>query len=256
MRRFNYTNRQRIERRHIRLAVCQLPDGHVAVDADVDVAWLNSEGVEGAEVYVEAYHRNVFERLYLGTVGQPRPLTRHRLERFRSDQHIVFRVKIVEPSSGRLVAFAKDIRAGEDAEARRRSLLAVTVAPLDGLVYKVDFPEGEAPLLTLNERLDGVTAGGVKGFAHNPLFVALVFPSVIREVLFRFLVVDELSDEDSYEDGPEAKWLRFAKAANPDPLPAVEEKEARLDWIGRTVGQVGEQLRVIERFASALSEET
>jgi hypothetical protein len=106
----------------------------------------------------------------------------------------------------------------------------------------------------LNERLDGVTAGGIKGFAHNPLFVALVFPSVVKEVLVRLLIVDELSEEDLEDEGPEGKWLRYAKGANPEPLPGVEEREARLEWIGRAVDQVGEQLRVLERFSAAMSE--
>jgi len=261
VRSLNYTGRRRLRQSDVTLII-NSGDNGVTCKASVDLTHLagRTELPPAARIVLEAANGNSvkFARLDLGTVAQPNYTETHLLPEFGGDEAIVFRVKVVH-ESGVLAALAKGLKPTSDQESQQRALLPVSIEPLDGLVYRVDFPDGEMPTLILNKALDISLDQGIKSFAISPLFVALVFPSVVREILTRFLCVDghacDGDDSDLSESTePVRKWLEFARLHNPEPPPeSGSEPSECLAWIETVVASFGRAQNVVQRCEQALS---
>jgi hypothetical protein len=182
------------------------------------------------------------------------------LESFGPDENVLFRLKVVETEdrAGRIAAMASGIRPTEPTESPQSSLLPVTVEPLDGVVYRVDFPDNDLPRLVLSKHLNEVCDQGIKAIAKTPQFVALVYPEVMRQILTKILVIDGMTDDDDEESTSAAKWKRFAKLRNPEPIPAQEDGSDPgpvLDWIDQVVSKVAEEWHISQRFQQAVRED-
>jgi hypothetical protein len=259
MRRFNYTGRKRLNRSDVVITLHPQADGGLEFDSIVDLAELRkADGVQpDAPVFLEAYSRTKFERFDLGTLEFSAPATRHRLTSFRRDENVLFRLKVVdsEAHEGRIIAMASGIRPVAPQEARQSSLLPVSVKPLDDLVFLVDFEEDGPPTLVLNERLD-VMEQGIKAAARNAVFIALVLPEAVRQILTRILVIEDDTGEDEDALSWSAKWKRFARSLNPEPIPELEDDQDPdrvLDWIDVVVSRIGRNLNVIQKFEQGMT---
>jgi len=253
MRRFNFTGRIRIHRSDVTITLRPRDDGSRDFEAALDLDAVRRAARGDAAVFIEAYGGTKFERFTLGTLAAPAPVVFRQLATFGADENVLFRVKVVETggTQGRIIAMASRIRPAEPAERSQASLLPVSVGRLDGVVYSVDFPEDGPPTLVLNEELDGALPQGIKAIARTPLFVSLVLPEVVRQILTRILVVEGDTDDDEDDSSPAAKWKRFAKQRNPEPIPQLDEDGDAgpvLDWIDVTVGRVAQDLHVQQRF--------
>lgn len=258
MRRFNYTGRSRLKRSDVIIELFSADDGGAEFEALFDLTKFKQRHAD-ALIVVEAYLGSSFERFDFGTIDKPASDGRHCLETFRADDALLFRVMVVDTSlkPGRLVAIAKSIRPTGPNEIHITSLLAVHVDSLDNVVYKLKFPEDDLPLLILNEELDLTFDQGIKAIARgHPLFVSLVYPSVVRDILSRILLVERREAETDDEPSWVGKWIRFAKSKNPEPVPHVDEEsddpEPLVDWIETVVEEVGRELKVVRRFQNGI----
>jgi len=260
MRRFNYTGRRRISTSDVLISTYQ-EDGQVYCDVafDLDSVRYSQEVPASTAVILEAYTRTKVDRFPLGTLESPSAGRRLHLESFGPDENVLFRLKVVnvEDKAGRIIAMAKGIRPTEPKESHQQSLLAVSVEPLDDVVYKVDFPDGETPTLVLNEALDTVTEQGIKAMATDPLFVSLVYPEVVRQILTRILVIE--CDTDDEDDGEtwETKWKGFARSLNPEPIPEPDNgsgSDLVLEWIEAAVSQISRNMNILDRFKQGVAE--
>lgn len=260
MRRFNYTGRLRIDRSRVSVTLHAVENGRLDCEADVDVSELVKAKVPPtAGIFLEAYNRTKFERFDLGTVGSPAAKQTWHLETFHKDESLLFRVKVVDANdhAGRIIASASGIRPATPDESHQSSLLPVSVEPLDDVVYRVDFPDDGPPTLRLNEALDTSLEGGIKAVVRTPLFVALVLPEVVRQVLTRILVVEGQDTDDDDSSSSCAKWRRYARILNPDPMPELGEEDDTgplLEWIDVAVSKVGRDVGAIQRFQQAVAE--
>lgn len=262
MRRFNYTDRHKLQLAEASVAVLPNEDGTADFQLQLKVDKLRPTH-NAAKIHAEAYLGNRFERFDFGTVGSPRFTERRRLKTFTAAEAIdlLFRIKIVDVTDhqGRLVAIARSVRPVGPADVKHSSLLPVRVQPLDDIVFKIDYPdESGLPVLVLNESLDSSLEQGMKSIAKgNPIFVSLVYPSAVREILTRILVVDALSPDEEDEGHWVNRWIRFAESRNGDTRPSEEVmteelKESLVQWIDVVVQRVGKDLNSVRRFESAM----
>src|SRR5690606_1991552 len=102
IRRFNYTERIRINREDITLSAPEYK-GMPAFSLEARLARYNLP--KKAEIFVEAYHRTHWKRFAFGTVENPAspPLETLLLTDFEDPGSIRFRLKIASPESRRLL---------------------------------------------------------------------------------------------------------------------------------------------------------
>jgi hypothetical protein len=248
--RLNWTNRRRIERSDVEIAVTRGTDG-AAFNARLDLA---SYGLPtDCRVVVEAYRQTTWRRFEFGTVGFIRPLTSTQLADFGDVDGVQFRVKVLSGDGredGRIWAEADriPITDSEERETGRRSLLNTRSEDLEEVVWRLDFDESRGgPMLVVNSRL-----GDWRAAVRSPQFRSLVYPELLRRVLERAL--DEFENEES---GWSVDWIKFAAR-----LPGVSEQpdsEAKEDdkteWAADAVRAFCRQQRFAEKFGTMLKEE-
>lgn len=247
IRRLNFTERKRLRQTDIRIVVNRGAGSAATFDAELD---LGNYGLpDNALVFVEAYRQTAWMRFDFGMIGLLRaPENRHLIE-FDSPDAILFRVRVTAGTGekGLLLAEADGIRTQDpdEQEGKRVPLLPVkSDAGLGEQVYKVDF--SDRPILLVNKKV-----GDWRGAVSDPVFVALVFPSVLREILTRILKVDEYDDPEDPDDW-HAQWLRLALRLNGNrEVPDTKKTEDLEDWIDDAVLSFANRFRTLKRFQSA-----
>ncbi|NQU38913.1 MAG: hypothetical protein HQ523_03080 [Lentisphaerae bacterium] len=214
IRKFNYTKREKILRKSVRIALAHDHNGVLAFSTDLS---LDQYGLPpGASVYIEAYHGVVSQRFSFGTVSHFHIPMDRALHGFASADAVRFRVKVVDESKhhGRIVAGADGISplSPEDTEANRVSLLHVILdEELEERLWKLDF-SGDWPALRVNKHVPDMKAL-VRADLH---FLSLVFPEIIAQVLRQILLVEEYDDPFALDQNSEQDddwrglWLRYA----------------------------------------------
>ncbi|MFY0583833.1 hypothetical protein ACN28S_64570 [Cystobacter fuscus] len=247
IRRFNYTKRRRIDPERIFIRLLRHPNGPPSFDARIDLSGTRLPA--DASVFVEAYYKSSYMRFSYGTVGRIVPEPERDLTEFDRDSTVFFRVKVVDRSErvGKLLAEADDINpveAGSEGDSRY-SILPVNFRDLGQEIWRLKL-DGDRPVLEVN-RLDGME----EYVRSSPMFLSLVYPAVIREVLQHLLLVEE--EEDSADDTTwQGLWMRFSKQYNSEPVPPVEEDPyLRREWIEQVVKRFSESLKLREKFTAA-----
>jgi hypothetical protein len=209
IRKFNYTGRKKIERNNISIRLIKDNSPHPYFDLKITSS--ADDFPDDSELFVEAYDRSSFMRFKCGTLKNPVfPEDRH-LTAIHSTDAILFRVKVVDPTShhGRILAVADRLTSiGESQEESQRiSLLPVAYDNLDKEIWKLDFRD-VGPVLILNNKIESVNVTEI--VKTSDLFFSLVYPSVLREILVRILVIDEAFEEDDPELWQNL-WLAFVE---------------------------------------------
>lgn len=253
IRRINYTGRRRILREDTKILLYEREGKVATFDASLD---LKKYGLsDDASVYVEAYRQTSWMRFDFGVVGEISPPDDRCLTEFDSVEGVLFRVKVTSTlsSQGKLLAEGDQIhfQRPEDQPDNRIPLLHVAPRELGHEIAKIDF-EGVEPLLLVNS-----SAGNWRGIALSPVFIALVYPQVFREILTRILVIeghDNTEDSDKWT----SKWLRFATS-----LPGIsellnvkEDSHQIWDWIDDAVASFAKEISAIARFEQYWREES
>jgi hypothetical protein len=245
MRRFNYTGRKRIFKKDVAIQIMEKSDTGLPFEAIIDLPKYDLP--EDAPVYLEAYHQTKLERFDFGTVKETIPQKETVLKTFDEDENINFTVKVVDltEKNGRLLALVKGLKPSSKEPAKHKSLLPVSIQPLDNLVYELQFSD-DAPVLILNERF---SENGINFMPLDEYFTSLCFPPILKEILTRIIVIDDITDPD--EDNPDwqTKWLKYAKQFNNESIPSEEDdSDGKLQWIDDVVDGWAYQTEVINKF--------
>jgi hypothetical protein len=211
----------------------------------------------------------LWRRFDFGRVGLAQPPQDRSLDEFERPDGVRFRIKVVAESEHRgcLLGEADQIRPllYNEEDAPPLPLIDVEAANLGGEIWRVWFPDqpNERVTLQISDRIEDH-----RGRARDPLFCALVLPSVLREILTRILVVtsyqfddESESDDDSNADMEDwrERWLAFVttrlpNVGNPPPLPrgdgGVKDLDSPdwvdvLDWINRSASAFAEQREML-----------
>jgi hypothetical protein len=250
LRKLNFTERTRIPRGAVQIALRRERDGVLAFDSHLDLSSVTAAA--DARVYIEAYYRTSYMRFDCGTLAVVTFPEDRRLTDIDSNDVVRFRVKIVDNANGqhRIVAAAEDVTVSmqSDEGGTRISLLPVNFQDLGDLPWRVAIESG-GPVLELNNRIDGI-----ERIARNDAeFFALVYPAAVREILTVILLLEEY---EQAEDADEwwSHWLTWARDLTDLPLP--DDHEDRRTWIDEVTSAFCARHRAIERLRSAAPEES
>ena len=229
LRKLNFTERARIPRSAVRIELRRESDGILAFDPSLDLAGIAV--AKDARVYIEAQYRTSYMRFDCGSAGALSIPENRRLTDIDSDRIVRFRIKVVAETAGarRIVAASNDITVSCDSggTGSRLSLLPVNFDDLGDQVWRIHF-EADQPILELNNRIDSIE----RLARHDPGFFALVYPAAVREVLTRFLLIDNWEENEDGGDWPEL-WMRWAREMIGESVPS--DADDRRAWIDEVI---------------------
>lgn len=247
IRRLNYTGRIKIHRADVKLATRE-ENGVLSFDADLRLH--DYELPAEALVFVEAYRQTTWMRFPFGTVAslQPPPPEKRLLGEFDSADEIRFRVKVTQAHDEHILLAAADripLAKPED-DADQESLLEVWGEDLGDELWRVDIDD--EPRLLVNK----TAAPDWRQLARSPVFFALVYPAVLRQVLTNVLAGGHRDTDDETEW--RSKWLRFASllpGMDPQPPDKQDGVEAALRWAEEAVEAFARRQGLKEKFTTA-----
>jgi hypothetical protein len=216
--RINNTGRKKIQRD--RIAIVPREDGGFECDLDVANLGLPPTG----RIVVEAHRQSITERFDFGTVAEPGPKAIPVLRQLDLED-VTFRVKVVDPQNGRLLARADRLQPNGHDEGGRRELLTVRIKDIGPEPWKVEIDPAGEPVLILNDAIPGADAR----ITTDPLFQALILPAAFRQVLHLLWAENEQLEQD--DDSPASRWLAFSQALTGQEPPDWEDDNAVVEWI-------------------------
>ncbi|HEY3318963.1 MAG TPA: hypothetical protein VGP72_00605 [Planctomycetota bacterium] len=230
VRSLNYTNRKRIERSSVSIRLVRSQDQSLSFEGKLRLVdyGLPPE----ASVFVEAYRSApaVYMRFPFGTVAAPVAPPDCALTEFEGSEAVLFRVKVVDgkDARGKLLAEADRISpiSPEEEDASRIGLLPIKSENLGEQIWRVDFNE-KMPILLINNTLDKLAT------ARSDAFIALAYPSILRQILTQILVVEKHTDLDDDDDW-KTLWLRFISVLpglGEPPVEDIADVTKQQDWI-------------------------
>jgi hypothetical protein len=245
-RRINWTGRSRISRSDVLIRVVESSPPHFTVEVQLGSYGLPPESL----VVIEAYRGLLWRRFDFGTVAFPGARDALTLVAFGEPDGVLFRVKVLDAAgTGRILAEADRLRPVErDPEnIPRRSLLDPVADDLGDQVYRLDVSCQDGPTLFINRTLPDW-----RGAARSPVFRALVYPTVLRDVLR--VAIQHLDDE---EESWTEDWIRFARSIPGTAAPPAETDgdEAAEEWIADVVSAFCRQHRLQAAFIGSTTEE-
>jgi hypothetical protein len=209
-----------------------------------------------SRIYIDA--KQLLERIRFdfGPVSSPRTGTSVDISRLKGER-ITFDVLVVDASIARKLGSAETVRplkAGDSSNDPKELLPIDASQRLDGVVWRIDYSDNwegssDAPVLLF----DKVAAhDSASDFSRNAWVRSLVFPSAMREILTKILLLDHHHYEPASTAWRDA-WVRFAaKAAGQEPPEVNEGDEGPAgdvdDWIGLVVGKVATHSQFLENL--------
>ena len=250
IRRFNYTQRKRIERERIEIEIDDLDDAvPPSFTAMLDLDPLKLP--HNAPLIIEAKRSRSSIRFDWGTVGNPTPPSNRSLQNVPTNP--TFRVIVVDPDgSGRLLALADNIRP-QRAGAGPESLLWLEETELGKEVWRLDYGEHENPTMLVNKNIAGIS----EAVRNDDAFRALVIPEVLRSILTRAVIVDECEPDDDASLWND--WLNFVGDFYDVTLPSLSnihdpDSADRMDWIENAVEAFAtDRFPASEKYSRTLS---
>ena len=242
VRTLNYTRRKRLRHDDLRFTIYTTPLAEYAYKSELGLE--KYELPADARVFVEAYRQTHWMRFDFGTVGRLAPPRDTILAIFDNTDGILFRVRVTATTGARglLVAEADRIpfTTREEKPKKRVPLLPVVPEELGSEICRVSY-EGSGPELLVNSSL-----GNWRGVARDPVVIALVYPFVLREILYRLCFLEDDFDREDRGDW-RSRWCRFAEL-----LPGMdvfpEGRDDREDWIEKAVSAFSRRNAVVAKF--------
>lgn len=217
LRKFNYTGRKRIMEADCRFDLIPRADGDYSLRALLDLSGYGFP--DKARVVVEAYGRGYVERFLFGTVDA----IEHKGEAvvgrtLDPNGKPKLKVKVLSvDDDAKLLGLLRRVTPGEPNVTETSLIGVVRSDELGQLVWDVVHPDSSdsRPWIRVNSALDG---GDSIAFSRRPEVGSVIFPSVVREVLWRLLRVHNHRDHAS--DDWWGHWLRFAEELTSSDVPA------------------------------------
>jgi len=246
---FNYTNRKRIPRGNVQIALKKQEPNPPTFDARFNLSDLKLP--PDGKVYVEAYYRTSYMRFDFGTVAEPGSEEDRTLRDIDNRELVYFRVKVTDATGeqGRLLAEADGLIANPtEGPGNHVCILEVKFEDLGNLPWSLEINDSATPTLVVNRRISN------KEYVRsNAAFFALVYPAVVRELLTFILNGDHEYDPDG--DDWRDRWLRFITALpDVDSPPEGEEIDPR-PWIDTAVRAFCERQPACTAFLESLAAE-
>lgn len=204
-RRFNYTKRKEIQRRHCQINLHRVGDGRTCFIARLDLAEYEFDPT--SNIRIDAWRSNAAQRWDFGTVGEITPPSQ--TDRILRDVPTTaqFKVSIVaSDGSGLLYGLSPALKPKREEEPKESLLPIDPDDTLGSEVWRLDFGEGhETAVLKLNNKIEGAS----EMVAGHQVFRPLVLPEVFRGVLNHALLIKGIELDDDRESAWN-DWIKLA----------------------------------------------
>lgn len=251
IRRFNYTKRVKIFQKDVSITLMDDNSGRLSFEADLSKLSLY-EFPTGSSVFVEAYRQTDWKRFDFGKIESIIQSKDRDISVFGSRNGVLFRVKISDEKNGKLLAEADRIPfvLPNEQENPRLPLLPVCPKNLGDQIYRIDYT-GTRTILEIN--IDAISPHRI---VHDPAFIALSYPMIVKEILTRILVIEkyfDVSDDDDWM----SNWLVFANSfSGVGEMPTDKDDiDYCYEWIDNVVSAFCKQLHVRKNFSEVWSVE-
>jgi hypothetical protein len=249
---FNYTGRQRIERRHVRVRLIEAtPEGTVI---DVNVNLTDYDFPLTTLVFLETRGESAFKRHLLENPFDPLYHEQLSLEEIGTSEKTNFYLRVVQATStGQLLGLAENIPLVNPADVinSQDALLRVEFGDIGQEIWRTEPDPHNGPVLKISRDL----RENRSQFANDPMFLGCVVPQVFRRVLEYAL--KEEDDPDVHDtDFWFHEWHRWMMV-QPSLRPLASRIEDEIQsgdissWIDETVEEFA-KMRT-NRFVSAVA---
>ncbi len=251
IRRFNYTQRKRIEESMVSVEIQDADeDEDPQFIAKVDLSRLDLP--PDAPIVIEAKRERSSRRFDWGTAGSPMPPTDCYLTSMPKAPK--FRIMALDPDgSRRILALADNIKPSYAGADGTKSLLHLEEKDLDKEVWRVDFGGGnDTPIMQVNKNIPGISAV----VREDGAFRALVIPETLRLILTQALIIDEFDPSDG--EGDWAHWIGFVRDFYDAEMPvlSLNDEQTKTDmkeWIDGAVSTFSnERFHPSDRYLAAV----
>ena len=249
--RLNYTGRRRIDQHRVFIQLEDTENGGLPTfTAKFDISDMHFP--PDAALVVTAQRDRTAMRFPWGTVETPSPPGDCRLIDVPVNPY--FRLIVLDPDgTGRLLGLADQIRPIR--ANRSESLLWLEEKDLGQEVWRLDFPEGDGsnPTLQVNGNISGISTLA----RQDDSFLASLLPEVLRSILARALLVEEVDPTDVDEQTPWGRWMAFVQGFFAEDYPEIGEDGSRdraalADWIDDAVAAFArDRFPAKDKFAAA-----
>ena len=217
---FNYTNRQRIERKDVQFRLIEsLPKGTlIGVNLDLSDYLFPAT----AKAFLETQGESTFARRELKNPFDPYYHEQVLLDEADVNDSTKFRFRVVESeASGRMLGISVPIPLANPADtiSKQDALLPVKWGDTGQEIWRIDNIPIDGPTLYLSRALQDRYAQ----FAADPMFVACVVPQAFRRIL-EFALIDDDDTDVHEEDTWFNQWYRWMMA-----IPDMRRVASRLD---------------------------
>ncbi len=255
-RRFNYTGRKKINQKDIAISITRNENDLHKFNIDLD--FKEYKFPDNAKVWVEVYDRNAIMRFPYGIVASPKAESSTTLDAFIGSDSYYFRVKVVDSErNAKLFASADAISPvrQDELDDSGKSLLRVTTRALGPVPWTLEFPNSDYPLLVINNEIEA----GKSLARSNSFFQALIFPSLIKQILTKILIEDEYKpgSEPDPDDMWKEGWLEFSGSlpGNTRLKPGDDISEEQVEkWIDDSVEVFCKKLNAVRKIKIELKE--
>jgi hypothetical protein len=231
--RINSTGRKKIPREKVVIR----SKGGGGFDVDIDFSGIGL--APSGRIIVEAHRQSLTERFDFGTIATVQPVAELVLKQLEIE-HATFRIKVIDPDGGRLIARADRLRPDNEG-AGRRELLTVLIKDIGPEPWRTEIIADE-PSLVLNDRIPAAATR----ITSDPAFQSLILPAAFRQVLHLLWARGEDIEPD--EDTAASRWLTFVAALTGGDAPDWDETEKVLEWIDDACAAFAERHDFISIF--------
>lgn len=220
--RINSTGRTKIPR-HLATFVVNADDGEEP-QFTARIRLDNLDLPPDGEVVVEAYRQSLNERFDFGTVAAIGARSSTVLRELEPDS-LSFRIKVVEPGTGRLLARGDKFQPKGTDDGARHELLKVIRRNLGAEPWKTEIHDTGLPVLVLNEHIPNV----LNRIRTDRTLQAFILPAALRQILLMLWV--QKADQEDDDDDWITRWLDFAEGITREDRPDWSDDDAVRAWI-------------------------
>ncbi len=247
-RRLNFTGRKKLNSKEAKFELIRGEDGILSFDAKFNFEKRSIN--PNALLFVEAKCNNTVQRFNFGTYGLSKIPDDRKLNQIDLGGVITFTVKVVDESDSvsLLLASGKYRSVGNEEESNRAPLMVFKSVDLGSTVWKMEFQEGEKPVLLINSRIPEAK----EKLTGNRIFQGLILPAAFRETLLYYLLdTDGFPDDDSIAK----KWLNFAEffTAEKRPINLSDFTEMH-QWVTSVSDEFSRKFNMCSGVAAKLEE--
>lgn len=247
LRTFNYTGRKTLETSEASFQLFLPADGNPYFSAELCLQKGKYPGE--ASVYIRAYHKETSQRFYFGTVDNIIPPHTLALNEVESTENVRFEILVVdETKQNALILGSGNFQStyeGED-QSRRKGLIVVKPSSdLGSSPWEIEFDNKDLrPTLLVNKMI----SDPVYRMKSDPVFQALILPSVMRIIIQKLFFTDDVDDDGEVY----RKWLAFVSMFDErDPMNLVTDDE-REEWENRVVREFCARFDLTTKLSLAL----